>query len=291
MSDWWFVAGIDPAQGGAARTELRAGDASDDFAMATWRAKPDGPAELVNIIRATGMSAKQMSAVIHQQNRAFNYDLLVMDMGGGGLSLRDELREPVQVERDEPFKVLPLITKDDEQLAGAGNDRLVLFSRSDSRISGNDRREGCPGMGMKLESESLLPNKMHELFRGALEQQPPRVRFPKPYPKAGQWDGAENLRAHLNRVDPAAGRDRVALEVELALMQLIQVSRVMATDGMTPNTDKYGFYKFESTEKKDAAYAMIYGYFGVWMLRMEHKLNEGFDDGEPTSPIFGTEDF
>jgi len=271
----WYVAGIDPAAGGVGRTKTgKDRTASDDFAIATMRGMPEGTAELVNLERYSGLTDDQMSAVIHQKHQKFNYDLLLMDPNGGGLFVRDKLRNPMQDTGREKFRVTPLITRDDEQMAGVGDDRLVLFGRSDSRIVGKPNDPMCPGVGLIFNAESMLPNKMHELFRGVLESSPQRIAFPARWPGWSKvnFSDANEMRDYLNEQGNLKPRDRASAEIDLALAQLIQVDRKMNPDMTTPYQDKFGFYEFVSSQKKDSAYAVVYAFFALWILRQEHEF-------------------
>lgn len=273
---WRYVAGIDAAQGSVARTKVGGRHQGDDFAMATWRFKDEHPeAELVHLYRSAGLTDDQMSALIHRQHERFKYELMVLDPGGGGLFIRDKLREPIQNTGAETFQVVPIVTEDDDLMRGVGQPVLAFFSRSEIRIK---------RLGLVLTAESVLPNKAHELLRGALEASPPRVRFP------AKWVGwsetalshPDQMRAYLNDSRGLSGRGRASAEIDLALAQLNAVDRKLAPDMKTPETDKSGMYTFISSCKKDSAYALMYGHFGVWMLREEQAIirrqNAGNDD-------------
>lgn len=270
---WKYFSGIDSATGGQARTKLgKGGGATDDFAIATLRAQEGGVPQFVDCYRANGLTDYQMSAMIHRRHLKFQYEMLMMDPGGGGLFVRDKLREPDQFDGRERFNVRPLITKDDEQMLGQGDDRLVLFGRSDSRITGDPKRQ-IPGCGFVLTAESLLPNKMHELMRAALEATPSGINFP---PMWGGWNNqsfsnADDMRKYLMSTE-LTGKHRVNAEIDLALAQLVQIARKMNPDMTTIYQDKFGFYEFKSPQKKDSAYALIYAYFAFWLWRYEQTL-------------------
>lgn len=279
--EYRYYSGIDPNQGGIGRTAPGGNKTTrdaDDFAMSVWRVEDQrspGPAELVKMIRGIGLTARQMSAVIHREHSLFNFEIVVMDPNGGGLSVRDHLREPMQDDGAEKFQVTPLITLDDTQMQGAGDPRLVLFGRSDSRIK---------RVMVSMPSESYPINKAHEIFRGALEGTPQRVRFPT------RWDGwagrnqfssSDQMRAHIDAQHGLTGRARAAAEIDLALFQLITVDRRMETDGVRVYQDKHGMYEFLSTCKKDSAYAMVYGYFALWIASEERRIAEQSTGQEP----------
>lgn len=271
-TDWIHVLGIDGSQGGIGRTKALGGRRSgDDFAIANTRFRMvDHAVQLVKVSRFNGLTAEQMSAVIHKEHAVFNFDLMVMDLSGGGLGIRDELRNATQDIGDgQRFNVTPIITADDEQMRGAGEEILCLFSRGDSMIKET---------GQVLAGESVLVNKAHELLRGAFEADPQRIRTPKPWhgwPNGvNSFDTPDKMREWLHSQPGLAERELAAAETDLALFQLMHVDRVLAEDGQTPKVDKYGMFDFKSTSKKDSAYAILYSYFGTWMIREKFRVLE-----------------
>lgn len=268
-----FFGGVDPSQGGSKRTSNKRTD-SDDFAIATIQGELNGPAKLVDMDRATGITADQMSAMLHKKNLMFNYEYIVMDPNGGGLPVRDKAREPLQDTGAEQFTVRPLITRDDDQMAGVGDPKLIFFGRGDSRIVGDRRDPSCPGCGLDLKGESVLPNTMHQLFRAALESNPKRIMFPPEWPGWGNniFNNADEMRHHLNSIPGLSPANKAHSEIDLALAQLVQIDKRMNPDMRTPYTDTLGNFEFCSSQKKDSAYAMIYAYFALWLWRAEQTI-------------------
>jgi len=271
-----YFCGVDPTQGGIKRTAgvPGLGDVGDDFGIATF-AVPDDfskPPAFCHMYVANGLTSKQMSARIHIQHMHFNYSLIVMDPGGGGYAVRDNLREPEQDTGAERFKVTPIITKDDDQMIGVGQDCMALFSRADSLI------KDCH---TKIPSESYLPNRMHEIFAGALDSEPQGVILPQEW--SGWAEGGvpfndpDQMREYLMVIKPQ-GRDRVAALIDLALHQLAAVEREMDENGNLIK-DKTGHYIYASKQKKDAAYAMLYSFFAYDMwTNNEHVRGKKEDD-------------
>ncbi len=271
-TEWNYVLGIDGSQGGIGRTKALGGrKASDDFATAVCRFRLcDYATQLCKVTRFNGLTAEQMSAVIHRDHDAFNFQLMVMDLGGGGLSIRDELRNATQDIGDgQKFSVTPIITADDEQMQGVGNQILCLFSRGDTMIKDT---------GQVLAGESVLVNKAHELLRGAFEAEPQRIQTPKPWSGwpngVNSFDTPDKMREWLHAQPGLSPRESAQAEMDLALFQLIHVDRVLSADGQTPKVDKYGMYEFKSTSKKDSGYAVLYSYFASWMIRERHRIKE-----------------
>ena len=274
----YFICGVDPTTGGIKRTAGLPGSnrAADDFAVATLRVENvDSPADFVHMFRGTGMTSPQMSAMIHKLNGMFNYEFIIMDPGGGGLFIRDELRQPKQDDGDRKFEVEPITSKDDDQMRGLGQDKLILFSRADSSIKESS--------GLILSTESFLVNKAHELLKGAFESQPPRIRVPPTWPgwsSTGQtFNNANQMREFLFNMTGLSGKDKVAAEIDLALFQLAFLELELDKT-YNPTTDKYGMYQYTSSMKKDSAYALLYAYFGVWFWRQINAAKEEENAGE-----------
>jgi len=275
MSDWFYALGVDATHGGIGRTSRsKKKNDADDFAAAVWRGRRGGgPAELVHAIRIGGLTDNQMSGIVHLLHAKFAFDIVILDPGGGGLFVRDKLREPMQDMGNGQFPVIPIITEDDDQMRGVGQAIMVLFSRSDSRLK---------RLGLLMPCESFLPNKAHELLRGAFENG--NVSLPP------IWDGwdqtsimfshADQMRAYLNDLHGLQGRAKAQAEIDLALSQLVQVERKLSKDLKTPEIDKHGMFNFVSTAKKDSAYAVLYGYFGLWLLREEISAANRSDSGD-----------
>lgn len=271
-------AGVDPAQGGVKRTSGTPGgkDVGDDFSISTWEVPEDfsQPPALVHMYRQNSLTSRQMAAQIHKQHMKAQYSMILMDPGGGGYTLRDLLREPIQNDGINEFEVRPIITADDDQMRGAGEEILVFFSRADKIIKLTHSA---------LPAESYLPNRMHNTFRGALDAEPQGVRFPP------MWDGwgksgidcgdPDFMRRYLIE-NNFTGRDRAMAEIDLALAQLITIERETGKDGKV-KVDAYGMFQFKSQAKKDAAYAMLYGFYAIKVYLEKRKIISGpTDDGD-----------
>lgn len=273
----FFACGVDPAAGGMRRTAGVPGSnrAADDFCIATLRFETAAsPADFVHMFRHSGMTSPQMSAAIHRQDKMFNYELIVMDPGGGGLFVRDELRLPTQDDGDKKFEVEPIITKDDDQMRGIGQEKLILFSRADGWIKESS--------GLVLSTESFLVNKAHELLKSAFEANPPRIRVPPRWPgwSAGQaFNNPNQMREFLFNLPGLSGKDKINAEIDLALFQLSTLELEL-DKAENPSTDKYGMYSYASPFKKDSAYALLYAYFGYWFWREINRVAEEDQGGE-----------
>lgn len=261
--DWIYCAGVDVARGGHESADSK--DSSDDFAISTIRFKPDYPKQLVHHYRASGIELSQMSARVHRQHLRFNYGLIMVDPGGGGVFLGDELRKPIQNDGREAFNVKPLITDDDAYLAGTGEPILAYFRRGEPKLD---------AISFRFRSESHLPNKAHELLKSALQHK----NLVLPVPWAGwerersEFSSADQARRWINTHEGLSGRDLVAAEIDLAAMQLIQIEREADCDG-TPRMDRHGNFRFISKRKKDSAYALLYANFAAHVYQQLHLMD------------------
>lgn len=260
--DWVYFAGVDVARGGhdaAQKISTNSKHTGDDFTIATWRWKEGSSAQLVHVFRQSGMELGQMSYVVHQQNRCFPYVFIMLDPGGGGVFLYDELRKPTQTDGQDVIRVTPMVTAGDQRLAGIGTACVVFFKRGEPRLD---------AIGQKFPAESHLINKAHDVFRTGLRTK--EIQFPESWPGWGQagasFANADQMRKWLNKRDGLEAYDRAWAEIDLAALQLIQIEREIDNEGK-PAQDKYGNFTFMSKRKKDSAYAVIYGYFAVWVYQ------------------------
>ena len=250
---WLYFGGVDIARGGMSGGDsLVSGHTGDDFAMATWRWRPDHPkAQLVSFFRQTGIELPQMSAVAHRHEMKYGYTYIVADPGGGGIFLRDDLRKPIQDDGSTTFAVQPLISEGDERMAGLGKPIIVWFKRGEPKLE---------KAGMIYQSESHLPNVAHTLLRAGFQQK--KIELPQKWP---HWGLHQNTDAQLRWLNEMAGlppMERAQAEIDLALAQLYSIERDTDKAG-NPEQDRFGNFKFDSRRKKDSAYAMMYGYFGI----------------------------
>lgn len=291
-SKWVHIAGLDSAHGGVEKYTKMNPSSGDDSSIATLRARlvtdpvtkekyliP--PAKLINVFRKTGLSAGQFSFYIHRLDQYFKYDLMIIDPGGGGLFVMDELRKPSQTDGRDSISVTPIITEDELRLRGVGQNKLIVFGRGDPRLK---------RLGYHTPSESSFPNFMHTWFKGALERIGDEIAFPK------KWDGWDSgidddpdaMREWLNSKELPLELDCMA-NIDLALAQIPHISRVLDNDGTTPKLDRHGLYEFTSAYKKDAAYSLIYAYFGYVAYKTELK-KYGSRNGDKVSHIFDIEE-
>jgi hypothetical protein len=284
--DWLNFAGVDVAPGGVETlTKIGGGNkgprSGDDFAFFGWRWAPGERAEPLYAWRWCGIGAAQAAAQIHRLHEQFRFVTIMCDPNGGGLELYRNVKNPKQEGFDHD--VTPLITEDDEQMAGVGEPVWSLFRRGERKIFGTKE---APGILPPYPGESHLPNHMHRIFKEAVSKK--LVRLPALWPGWKEemrfgTDDANFMRTWLNEHPGFQGDERSRAEIDLAIHQLIQVERENDRDGK-PQLDKFGNFAFVSRYKKDSAYAMLYGYFALWLF-MERTKNETEAKGEDGDPI------
>jgi hypothetical protein len=290
---WNSFAGVDVAPGGLESLTRLGGTktgpkSGDDFAIHVWRWNGIDRPEPAYAERWCGISAPQQAARLHRLHQRFRFITIMCDPNSGGIELYRNVRFPNQVDMDEKlFDVTPLIVENDEQMAGQGDPVWSFFKRGEPKIFGRGEQQGiCP----PYPGESMLVNQMHSVFKQAIQAKIPRL--------PPQWPGwedemrygindASSMRTWLNEHPGFVGEDRSSAEIDLAIQQLIQVERENDTEGK-PKLDKYNAYTFVSRSKKDSAYAMLYGYFALWLF-MERTKQEQESAGEQEVVCYGSE--
>jgi hypothetical protein len=246
-----FICGFDTARGGNDSTSAGQGD---DFAMSVFRMNiSDMMPHHVLTVRKSKITDIQMSGIIHKWHRILGFTLVVFDPGGGGLFVKDRLRNSTQLIDNNEIQVTPIIQITDTS-GVIGDTILVPFSRSDLYIS---------QMWGKMSSESVLVNRMHEEFKGAIEN--------KKVILSGEWNGWKNnesawdvdgKREWLNRHGGLEDIEKIKAEMDLAVSQLVHVDYKRDEEG-NAIIDSYGMFNFKSKSKKDAAYSLCYSFIGT----------------------------
>ena len=240
-----FVFGFDSSSSGTARGN------NDDFALTVLKIRRDLTADHVLTVRRNGISSRQAAAIVHKYAKIFFPAFIVYDPGGGGLFVRDELRESKVIINDILTDVVPILEPND--ISGAiGNNNLIPFKR------------GCwhlEQMWGKAPSDSVYVNRMHRIMKGLIESEIKQIRL------ASKWDGWElkgavtdvtAKREFLNRASSLTEQERVLAEMDLAVSQLILVDVMRDKESKEPIIDSFGMYKFGSKRKKDSAYSLAY---------------------------------
>jgi hypothetical protein len=290
-SSWLHCAGVDVAPGGLESLTRLGGvqkgpKSGDDFAIFVWRWKEGERPEPVHAERYCGISTPQQSGRIHRLHQKYNF-LTIMCDPAGSIELYRNVRLPNQVDFDESlFSVVPFIVENDEQFAGQGDPLWAWFKIGEPKIFGRGEQPGiCPPM----QSYSTLVNQMHRMFKNDTGTK--LIRLPPLWPGWEEAMGfgatdANYMRTWLNEHAGFTGEDRSRAEIDLAIQQLVQVERENDSDN-NPKVDKYNAYTFVSQHKKDLAYAMLMGYFGLWLF-MERTRLEQEGAGEKREVVCGS---
>jgi len=267
-----FIAGFDVAIGGG---DNSAGS-GDDFSLSVFKMVVGEWLPVhVFTVRYNKISDVMMAGIVHKFHRRFGFSLVVFDPGGGGLFVREKLRNTKQLIDGEMVQCTPIITVLDNS-GTEGESILVPFSRGDFYIK---------QMWGKLPSDSVLVNRAHRDFKTAIEQR--RVIL------SGKWDGWEGSesvwdcdakRDHLNKRQFDDNNQRYMAEMDLAISQLMIVDVLRDKNGI-PLLDSYNQYKFKSKDKKDSAYGLLYAHVGVIIYKWMHETgiaDENDDDNNDT---------
>lgn len=266
----YYVAAFDSARGGGNQNSGR----GDDFSLTVLRITDhDSPPHHVFTRRRNNVTSKQMAAFIHDAHRRFQFSFIVYDPGGGGLFVKDELKEYTIDIGGEETSVTPIIEMGDPS-GVIGDSILIPFKRSFYFV---DQLWG------KMASDSVLINRVHKAVVEALQN--------NKFLLAGEWDKWDHVgsawdvdakRDWLNKNKSLSEVDRLRAEMDLAVCQLVQVD-VARNKAKEPIIDSYGMYKFESKNKKDSAYSLIYAYFAYMIWKNIQTFGGELDsDGEDT---------
>ncbi len=257
-SDDVYLCAFDMARGRAGSKRSKGGD---DFALSVLRIpRGVGKAEYCCAIRKNNIEANQAAAIVQELHQQFQFSYVLYDPGGGGLFVRDELRKPTQLIRNQERAVYPLIEMDDTS-GTIGEMILVPFRRSSWHI---DRLWG------KMRSDSILVNRVHQNMRDLLENN--GIVFPHEWGGwhdlgcLGQRREIDVMRDILNNATGISDIERTHAEVDLAIRQLVSVD-VERDENGEPILDKFQMYRFKSKEKKDLAYSLIYAALLVAVYR------------------------
>lgn len=243
----WFL-GADPAKADQAK--------ADDGALVVLRAEPKVP-QPVNVFdwkldfvwayKVRKADGPQWSGIIHRKDKAFNFDQIEMDPGGGGNWIRPELRKAKQIIQDQEVTVTPIGCKEDEaDMPVFGKLTLSMFKLKDAQI------EAMWGH-MQLKGTDALTDVAHQEFCDAWEKGyfglPPKVKT-LPREEVAGWTDE---------------RRWAALLLEVMVKQLQSINVQTNPDGSTYRS-KNQARSFSAKGRKDFAYAAMFAYvaFLVW---------------------------
>jgi hypothetical protein len=210
------------------------------------------------------VDAPQISGFIHMLHRAFNFSLIVLDPGGGGLWVYKELLKPRQLIHNVMQTVTPLCTREEPNQSDK-HPIVVFFKRGSELDEIWDRRF--------LTGDEGIIEAAHREFKRGFEAQ------------LFHWPQLTHNRSRAE-VRSMPERLRWALIYLTATWKQLKTIRVKTTpDGIViTNARKFMSFEQPGTLKKDKAYAALYGYCGVRLIlhRMQKESSGGGYEDEFT---------
>ena len=196
--------------------------------------------------------ARESAGMIHRVNQRFAFSRIVMDPGGGGLEVANELAQPQQFFDNQMHNVTGLCRRENAHLYPEALPIVHLFGRQDpdlQHVWGEERFR---------QSDEGPIHAIHVRLRNIMES------------RGIAWPAlAENRSAaELAKWEPE--RRGVQVFLDQVFQQLGHVQVMVDKDG-TPRVSKRGFLMFEAKgkKKKDGAYAFLYSLVGLLSLILD----------------------
>lgn len=258
--DLVYVAGVDIARN------------RDDFTIVILKFGEHVNPEVVYCFRGNGMKTWQMSGMIHYVNKVFNLNSILMDAGGGGLYVKEELEKDIQIIGGREKKCSPILTQRDYPVPH-GRPILELFKWAKEYQSVyryfSVEFEGVHGDDGILDAS-------HTMLKSAIQLK--TISFPITSMVNIDPKAMERLIESGFESSEAASEHRIISEnIDNMLEELIGVKRKLNKDKSFYKTQK-GFYSWISVKKKDSAYALLYSYICYKIFMAEHFDDEDEED-------------
>ncbi len=210
-----------------------------------------------------GRSVGELSGIIHRAHQRFGFRRIVFDPGGGGAWVQKELWKEEQFFDGSTHKVTGLCTPETSHAYPQASPLLVPFARGSSDLAvvwGEER--------FRSSDEGII-EAIHRVAQGMFASG--SVLWPTPMDDRPQVE--------LETYDHET---RVALKaLSTALQQFLTIKVVVGAD-LAPRVTKRGFLMFraEGKQKKDLAYAALYGLVALLSLLMDPEFHEQEESGE-----------
>lgn len=207
-------------------------------------------------ISSKGQGAPELSGVVHSIHQAFSLNRIIIDPGGGGQWILSETHKSRQIINGiEKENVTGLCEWTQASMFPTAQPLIHTFSHGQLWLRNV--------MEQKFFSSPDGPNEgMHRLALKLINTQslllPPLYSNPTNSIKVPTWTAAETQ--HWSPM-----QQQSAKYFDLVYHQLLSISYEKDKDG-NPRLSKNHFLRFNSKEKKDAAYAWLYGLCGVISL-------------------------
>jgi hypothetical protein len=208
-------------------------------------------AGLVNTFMERGLTADEMAWYIHEFNRKFDPEWIVMDKGGGGLFVSQSLSKRKLVFKDGSEKEVSMpILEHSETRALDGDKKLILTRPTDPKVRSSFAGDRVRS-GEYIGSEDIFVDLLYNGMRQALT----RDDIPYVIPASCGEEGDEYDRSEL----------KILSDIRESVLQLkyLTLKYVTMPDGtreiVRSKVNRVPLYTWKTTNK-DGASALFYSY-------------------------------
>lgn len=224
-------------------------------------------------IKCNNITLEDMAGKVFMAVRDFNVVSIIMDPGGGGIFLADQLAKREQILTIKGAKVrvevVPIIKIDAE---GEGRAILCMFSSGTRALK---------EIFEKIKGDDELINRAHSLLKTALEKE--QILAPL---ELKEFEIGERGKMIPEEDKIAQEKYDVLLEIDGTFKELIGVETLKDRAG-NPKRTASGFFTFVSTQRKDSAYSFLYGYFGCYMQKELERIEKQEEEVSPVDVSWG----
>ncbi len=207
-------------------------------------------------LEVRGRTAGELSGIIHRAHQRFGFRRIIFDPGGGGAWVQKELWKDTQFFDGKNQRVTGLCTPETSHIYPQAQPVLAPFARGSADLAHvwEDR--------FRTSDEGII-EAIHRIAQGMFASG--SVIWPAPID--------ERPTIELDTFDSEQRLALLALTV--ALQQFLAIKVVVGPD-LAPRMTKRGFMMFraEGKQKKDLAYAALYGLVGLLSLLMDPDFHE-----------------
>lgn len=246
----------------------------DNFVIHVFKFYPETQKmHFVNSFVDKGLSASEMAAKIYHYDERFDPEWILMDKGGGGMFVRDELMKSVlefQDGKKQEVKPKDFIIEWNENRAIPGRRKLIFNRVTDEKVGSafaDDRSRG----GEYIHNEDIFAHLLYDGLRKTLLMHDIPILIPAEYGDEGSED------------EPEAA---IYSRIREAIQQLRLLRMDVKTDGQGNKQVVYTKvntvprYKWKHATK-DSAVAFCYSYILFSLM-----FREAVAKHETTMPIF-----
>lgn len=253
-ADKEYILGIDVARSPAGK--------GDDFTISVFEV---GKIPIfISQVRCNNIRLDEMAGRVFGILENFKVSLIMMDPGGGGIFLADQLAKKEQILTVQGAKVRKTVTPIVQMGSdGEGQAILCMFS-SGTKI--------LKQIFQKIKGDDELINRAHSFLKSAFEKE--RVVSPL---ELKEFEIGKRYK-ELVPVEEKEIKEKykILLAIDETFRELIAVETLKDKEG-NPKRTANGFFSFVSRQRKDSAYSFLYGHFGchIWeeLKRIEMQDN------------------